>query len=80
MSLREDIRLAIMKGIDEDDRSNPEGLTTMKDCLDPDTCGRCADEVIAVLMSKLTGQHFNAIFNRNVIAPAQFTSDGFIYD
>jgi len=80
MSLREDIRQAIMKGIDEDDRPNPENLPTMKDTLDPDTCGRCADEVVAMLMSKLTGQHFETKFHPRIIGPAQFVSDGEIYE
>jgi hypothetical protein len=78
-SLREEIRLAIMKGIDDDDRINPEGGVTMKDCLDPDTCGMCADEVIAVLMSALTGQHFKTKFHPSILGRAEFVSDGQIY-
>ena len=68
--LREQIRKAIMKGIDEDNRANPEGITTMKDVLDPDTCGRCADEVIAVLVTELTQQRFVAKFHPTMIYPA----------
>jgi len=79
MALREDIRQAIMKGIDEDDRPIADGEVTMKDVLDPDTCGRVADEVVAVLMSKLTGQHFETRFHKTIIGPASFVY-GEIYE
>lgn len=80
MSLRKDIADAIIRGIDNDPRSVTEGEIVMRDCLDPDTCYMAADEVIATLMSKLTGQHFTTEKPKGFLGPAKFTSDGIIYD
>jgi hypothetical protein len=39
---------------------------------DPDTCYEAADEVIAVLTTKFTGQETEAVFPRPLIGPARF--------
>lgn len=81
MSLRKDIADAIMRGIDSDNRPKEyENEATMRDVLDPDTCYMAADEVIATLMSKLSGQHFRAEKPNGVIGAASIVSDGIIYD
>lgn len=71
-NLRTQIGKAIIKAYDED--PNVAGD------YDPDLCYRAADEVIAVLMSRLTGQHFRAVFHPNIVGPARFVSNGEIYE
>jgi len=72
MSLRTEIGKAIVKAFNEDTHHVMD--------FDPDTCYRAADEVVALLMSRLTGQRFEAVFHPRVIGPAKFESDGEIYD
>lgn len=76
MPLRDDIAKAIIKGFEEDVR--PGEAESM--AFDPDTCWRAADEVVAMLMSKLTGQLFEAEFSKHVIGAARFVTDGQVYD
>lgn len=73
VSLRKEIGLAIVKAFNRTHEKHNINF-------DPDTCYEAADEVIAVLMSRLTGQHFEAKFHPSIIEPAQFISDGEIYE
>lgn len=69
MNLRTDIAKAIMRTFDNENID-----------YDPDMLHRAADEVIADLMSKLTGQHFKAVHHPTIVGPAKFESDGYIYE
>lgn len=63
--LRTEIGLAILKAFERT-------YSKYNVNYDPDTCYEAADEVIALLMSNLTGETYVAIFSKTTIGPARF--------
>lgn len=65
MGSRDKIGRAIVKAFEDDYLQHGTSY-------DPDTCYRAADEVIAVLLSELTGEPMVARFHPLIIGPAEF--------
>lgn len=66
--MREQIRKAILRPLERAYLEHDEGYN-------PDTVGECADEVIAVFLSVLTGQPVTVASHPEIIAPARFVID-----
>jgi hypothetical protein len=70
MAIRNDIAKAIIRGLDKHDPDLN---------YDPDAIHRVADEVVAMLMSQLTGHNWTPEFHARLVGPAVFKSDGELY-
>lgn len=73
MNLRNEIAKTIMRGIEKHEHESMQNY-------DPDAMHRIADEVVAMLMTKLTGHHWKAQFHPTLVGPANFTNDGELYE